>query len=111
MRFSLLLLPALMWLSCAGPARTTDPAASTPRALENVITVEGRVSVRGHEPFSAVLLETDQRNFYVLALEEAARQAFQRDLPARYRITGVLYGADWDGMRYAHLRPLKMERQ
>ncbi len=101
MRILLVLLPALCWLGCAGPAPS--------HTAHNVLTVEGRVSVRGHTPFTGVLLETDQRNFYVLALDEAARRDLVPELPARYRVTGLLYGADWNGIRYAHLRPTKME--
>ena len=105
MKSLLLLLLGLCWLGCAG----TDAPSDQARALD-VITVEGQASVRGNTPFTAVMLETDQRNLYVLALDEADRHTLERELPARLRITGVLYLGDWNGLPYAHLRPTSVER-
>ena len=105
MKSLLLVFLGVCWLGCAGTAPSSDQA----RALD-VITVEGQASVRGNTPFTAVMLETNQRNLYVLALNDADRQALERDLPARLRITGILYVDDWNGVPYAHLRPTAMER-
>ena len=66
--------------------------------------------MRGHTPFSAVMIETDQRNLYVLALDPDERTALEPTLPARFRITGILYADDWNGLPYAHLNPTSMER-
>ena len=105
MKTLLLVLLGLCWLGCAG----TAPSTNQTHAID-VITVEGRASVRGNTPFTAVMLETDQRNLYVLALDDADRQTLENDLPARLRITGVLYVDDWNGVPYAHLRPTSVER-
>ena len=103
MKSLLLVLLGLCWLGCAGTAPSTDQPL-------DVITVEGRASVRGNTPFTAVMLETDQRNLYVLVLDDADRQTLERELPARLRITGVLYVDDWNGVPYAHLRPTSLEQ-
>ena len=100
-----LLLLSLCWLGCSGPNAPSDQA----RAVD-VITVEGQVSVRGNTPFTVVMLETDQRNLYVLALDENERRTLEPGLPARYRITGLLYADTWNGQPYAHLNPTAMER-
>ncbi|MFQ5571504.1 MAG: hypothetical protein ACE5G0_17635 [Rhodothermales bacterium] len=100
----LLLVPFLYGVGCGGTAPTSKPTRA------DTITVEGWASVNGHEPFSVILLETDQRNFYVLAVEEAEVPALKRLLPARYRVTGTLYMAEWNGQSHAYLRPTAMER-
>ena len=74
-----------------------------------VITVEGEASVRGHTPFTTIMLETSQRNLYVLVLDDAERQALEATLPARLRITGILTVDTWNGFRYAHLKPTLTE--
>ena len=91
---SLVLLFAAATLS-AGCAGTNAPAADEP------ITVEGRVTVRGNEPFTAHVLQTDSRNAYVLTFEEGTDVPPN---PARLRATGTLYLAEWNGQSYAHLR-------
>ena len=60
------------------------------------------VTARGNEPFSAYVLETDDRNYYVLNLEEADRQGYTT--PARIRATGTVYVNDWMGRPFTHLR-------
>lgn len=105
MKSLLLLLLGLCWLGCSGPNAAPGEARTA-----DVITVEGQLSVRGNTPFTAVLLETDQRNLYVLALDDADRRALEPGLPARYRITGVLYANTWNGHPYAHLKPTTMEK-
>ncbi len=105
MRMVLCLLLGLCWLGCAGTTSGTNQLTS-----DDVITVEGQVTVRGNTPFTAIMLETDQRNLYVLVMGEAQRQALQPTLPGRFRITGAVYADDWNGRAYAHLRPIVMER-
>jgi hypothetical protein len=63
----------------------------------DIITVEGMVTVRGNEPFAAYVLETSDRNTYVLVFPEAVEN------PARLRVTGRLYLGEWDGQSYAHI--------
>ncbi len=105
MRLLIYLLLGLCWLGCAGATSGTNQLTS-----EDVVTVEGQVTVRGNTPFTAIMLETDQRNLYVLVLGEAERRALQHTLPARFRITGAVYADDWNGRTYAHLRPIVLER-
>ena len=105
MRRVLCLLLGLCWLGCAGTTSGTNQLTS-----DDVITVEGQVTVRGNTPFTAIMLATDQRNLYVLAMGEAQRQALQPTLPGRFRITGAVYADHWNGRPYAHLRPIVMER-
>lgn len=61
------------------------------------ITVEGMVTVRGNEPFAAYVLETSDRNTYVLVFPEAV------ETPARLRVTGRLYLGEWMRQSYAHI--------
>lgn len=96
------MLLGVCWLGCAsGTAQLTS---------EDVITVEGQVTLRGNTPFTALMLETDQHNLYVLVMGEAQRQALESTLPARFRITGAIYADDWNGQRFTHLRPIALER-
>ena len=91
------LVPLFLLAGCAG----TEPPPESP------ITVEGRTSVRGNEPFAEYVLQTDSRNTYVLAFEDGADAPPN---PARLRVTGTLYLADWNGRPYAHLRVQSWER-
>ena len=94
----LVFTPIFLLVGCTG----TRPAAPS-----EPITVEGRTSVRGNEPFAEYVLQTDDRNAYVLTFEDGA------DLPpnpARLRVTGTLYLADWNGRPYAHLRVQSWEQ-
>lgn len=105
MKSLLLVLLSLGWLGCAGAAGTASQATPS-----DVITVEGQATVRGNTPFTGIMLETGQRNTYVLVFDEDEKRTVQADLPARLRVTGVLYVDDWNGMPYAHLRVTAMER-
>lgn len=70
----------------------------------NRIEVEGVVSVRGNEPFTALMVTTDQRNSYVLSFfDDAQRGAIQRETPGRFRLTGDVYVGVWYGRSFAHL--------
>ena len=75
-------------------------AATNPAASDRII-VEGHVSVRGNEPFTAVVLETDQRTRYLLVLTPEMRSALSA--PARIRVTGRLFLGEWNGRPYAHI--------
>lgn len=101
-----LLFLCVGWLGCSG---AQAPSKQRARAADT-ITVEGQVSVRGNMPFTVVMLETDQRLYYVLALDEAERQTLEGGLPARFRVTGTLYADDWGGRPFAHLKPTAIER-
>ena len=99
MSFSLLILAA----ACA--ASRNDEA--------DLLTVEGWISVQGHEPFTKLVLRTDQRNEYVLneeVLAEEERIELPSDEPAHLRVTGKLYKDDWNGRPYAHLRVTSWKR-
>ena len=86
-------------LACAACVLATClVSCTTDRAPEaDTITVEGMVTVRGNEPFAAYVLETSDRNTYVLVFPEAV------ETPARLRVTGRLYLGEWDGQSYAHI--------
>ena len=103
MRSLLLLLLSLCWLSCSGAASDRARAA-------DVITVEGQVTVRGNTPLTVVMLETDQQNLYILALDDAERRVLEPNLPTYYRITGRLFADTWNGRLFAHLSPTSMEK-
>lgn len=67
----------------------------------DVVTVEGMVAARGHEPFVRYVLETSEGNLYALRIPEEDRAQFQT--PARLRVTGRLYADDWEGRPFAHI--------
>lgn len=89
---SFVVLPMLLFAS---------GCATTPQPSPEMVTVEGSVRVRGNEPFTAVMLETEEQNQYVLALTGEQRHALSS--PTRARVTGRLYKADWNGRPYAHI--------
>ena len=76
---------------------TTDRVSDT-----DIITVEGMVTVRGNEPFAAYVLETSDRNTYVLTFPEVAETPAP-ETPARLQVTGRLYLGEWEGQSYAHI--------
>lgn len=92
----------LLLAGCAGGLAAGEQSTS--------ITVAGRATVRGHEPFTAVVLETNQHNLYVLVLDEARWKATRAALPIRLRVTGVPYVGWWNNQRLAHIRPTAIER-
>lgn len=81
---------------------------SIPKVAESTLTVEGVVAIRGNEPFTAIVLQTQSRNYYVLKLAPDER----RDLitPARYRVRGRWYLDDWNGRNYTHIDVAAMNR-
>ncbi|GIV59379.1 hypothetical protein GQ464_006695 [Rhodocaloribacter litoris] len=84
----------------AGCATTAPPSP-------DLITVEGSVSRRGNEPFSALMLETDTRNLYILTIEDGPAPSFS--VSYRYRVTGYVYRDTWNGRPFAHLRVVEVE--
>ena len=90
-------LVLLLVLTTLAAGCTGSDAASS----DEPVSVEGRVTVRGNEPFTAYMLQTDNRNAYVLVFEEETETP---QAPARLRVTGTLYLGDWNGQSYAHLR-------
>jgi len=88
-----LILTASLALGCGASERVADA---------DVITVEGRITARGNTPFQAHMIETDDRNIYVLAYPDDADHAYTRS--HRYRVVGELYKSDWNGVAMAHLR-------
>jgi len=75
-----------------------------PVEVPDVISVEGLATVRGNEPFTRILLTTDQRNSYVLVFRsEADRTALQRRAPGGFHVRGRVYRDSWQGRDWAHL--------
>ncbi|MEM1095373.1 MAG: hypothetical protein AAGJ10_12295 [Bacteroidota bacterium] len=98
MRFFSLLLLVGMLAACTSTA---------PHSTADTVTVEGQVSMRGNEPFTAYMLETANQNLYVLTFPEGQEQSFTT--AARYRLTGTVSADLWNGQRLAHLRVLEAE--
>lgn len=88
---------AVLGSGCMAPGQTS----SNP-SIEAVITVEGTVNSFGAEPFAAVVLNSAERNSWVLELSAADRDRLM--MPARVRVTGSVYAADWQGRTRAHMR-------
>lgn len=95
--FRMILLGSLLLAGC-----------SSTRLPEPPITVDGRVTVQGNVPFTALVLETDQHNSYVLQFEEGAGATVQQQAPGRFRVTGHVYRAEWNGQPFAHLRVIEV---
>lgn len=83
----------LLFISACGSPKMQNTA--------DVFSVEGEIRWVGNEPFAKLLLTTDERNSYVLVFDDVA--APTADL-GRYRVTGRLYAADWNGARRAHIQ-------
>ena len=111
MKLPAVLLLILFTAGCTGPAATPDlpPSGSQVTDVDR-IRVEGYVSARGNMPFSRLVLETDDRNVYLLDLDPAAEAELSPELPGRYRVVGILTLSDWAGRPSASLRPETMER-
>ncbi|ARA93674.1 hypothetical protein AWN76_011200 [Rhodothermaceae bacterium RA] len=98
-RLPLLLLSGLLLGGCAST-----------RLPEPPITVEGRVTMRGHAPFTALVLDTDQHNSYVLRFEGAGEASVASQAPGRFRVTGHVHRADWNGQPFAHLQVVEISK-
>jgi len=68
----------------------------------DVITVTGDITVRGNEPFTEVVLITQENNWYVLDLTRDQRAALMT--PARARVTGILRLGEWNGRPFTRLK-------
>jgi len=68
----------------------------------DVITVTGDITVRGNEPFTEVVLITQENNWYVLDLTRDQRAALMT--PARARVTGILRLGEWSGRPFTRLK-------
>lgn len=97
----------LVFLSMVALGLQTGCHAQRATVAES-ITVEGTVTVRGNEPFTAVLLETGNHNWYVLDLTPEQRQALVN--PSVQRATGVVYAGEWNSIPFAHLRVSQIQR-
>ena len=90
---ALLLLLATMLGACA--------TGSSVPAVER-ISVTGDITVRGNEPFTEVVLITDDNHWYLLDLTQEQRRMLLT--PARARITGPVSLGEWNGRPFARLR-------
>jgi len=70
--------------------------------VAEVITVTGDITVRGNEPFTEVVLITQENNWYVLDLTRDQRAALMT--PARARVTGILRLGEWSGRPFTRLK-------
>lgn len=68
----------------------------------DVITVTGDITVRGNEPFTEVVLITDDSNWYLLDLTREQRDDLLT--PARATITGPISLGEWNGRPFTRLR-------
>lgn len=82
-----------------------DGCASSRVAWEDTVTVEGIVSVRGNEPFTELVLETSERNYYVLDFDEPSeRSRMQQEAPGTFTVSGPVYRGVWGSRAFARLR-------
>jgi len=90
-------------------AGCTSPETTRTVTDDTVITVEGTITLRGNEPFTTYVLETEDRNSYVLTLDELPDEQQSFTTPVQARVTGALYADTWGDQPYAHLRVTTME--
>jgi len=105
MRIACLSFIFLIFVSGCSSSKSVSNSATSE---SNMISVEGYVSVRGNVPFIAVVLETDDRNTYILKLTPEMSQTLTT--PARLNVTGRLYLDYWNGVALAHLEVVELER-
>ncbi len=82
-------------LGCATTAQNDG------RTALNQITVEGRAMVMGNVPFAKLILETSDRNSYILEMDRAMRDSLMT--PAQIRVTGKLVRGEWNGLPFAQI--------
>ena len=86
-------------ISLFGCATTT----STDRNSDgSQITVEGRAVVMGNVPFARLILETKDRNSYILEMDGAMRDSLMT--PAQIKVTGKLKVGEWNGRPFAQIK-------
>ena len=74
---------------------------SVSRVPESFITVEGVVTIRGNEPFMATVLQTQNRNDYILKLSPDERSLLIT--PARFRVRVCSYLDGWNRRNCVHM--------
>ncbi len=79
---------------------------SASRAPSDSLTLEGLVTVRGNEPFTAIILQTRGRIYYILKLSIEQHRVLIT--PGSYSVTGRLYQDNWNGRNYPHLAVIKL---
>ena len=78
--------------------------ASRPATMDT-IEVAGMVTVRGNEPFTELVLQTSERNHYVLKFESPEERTRMQNLaPATFTVAGEVYRDVWGSQAFAHLR-------
>ena len=80
----------------------------TATGLTEIVTVEGSVTARGNEPFSAYVLKTEDLTWYVLDLDEVSREGFMS--PSYLRASGTVYVSQWMGRPMTHLKVSAWEK-
>src|SRR5690606_1229018 len=82
-----------------------DGCATGRPAGMDAVQVEGMVTVRGNEPFAELVLQTRERNHYVLKFaSEEERTQMQNMAPASFAVEGEVYRDVWGSRAFAHLR-------
>ena len=82
---------------------------ASPRAADiQEIEVQGTVTVRGNEPFTAVIMETPSGNWYKLELTPEQRGGLVN--PSVQWARGTVYRGDWNGRPFATLRVTEIRR-
>lgn len=84
---------------------------ATTAPMTQMTTVEGQVTVVGSEPFTQVLLVTDDRHAYILTGEGTPMTTVANNTPGRFEVTGEVYVDQWNGSRHAHLRVVEASRK
>ncbi|MFT4605771.1 MAG: hypothetical protein ACI9W4_002515 [Rhodothermales bacterium] len=99
-RFALLLsaVTLLMQTGCSS-SRTAE---------KDLTEVQGTVTVRGNEPFTAVMLQTIEDNWYILDLTPEQRSGLVN--PSVQRVRGRVSLGDWNGQPFTHLKVVEIER-
>lgn len=69
---------------------------------QNQITVEGRAVAMGNVPFAKLILETSDRNSYLLEMSREMRDSLMT--PAQIRVTGSLSVGAWNGRPFAQIQ-------
>lgn len=87
----------LLLLLLTGCANSSETSAENQDAIE----VVGRMTIRGAEPFTTPMLETEDGFLYVLNMENVEGELPQNE---EVRVEGELYSDTWNGKRLAHLR-------
>ncbi len=96
-----------VWLGAASVLAGGCAAPVAQVRSPDMITVEGMINIWGAEPFTGIVLHTDERNTYVLVLDDAEREGLLT--PVTARVTGRVYVDTWRGQPFAHLDVTSME--